>query len=77
MMTFLGFLAVTCIAIVAYIITTMTSVGVVEIFLIAIFGCAGIIAMILFSGGAIAKYTGKKVKNCFTNLSRGVKKLKK
>lgn len=77
MMAVLGFIAVACIAIVAFVIGTASSIGAFEVIMIALFGFGAIVAMIIFSVSVIGKYTGRKVKKGVVNIKSSIKKLKK
>lgn len=77
MMAFLGLVAVAGIALVAFIITTASTIGFLEILGIAIFGFVAAVAILAFAACAIAKYTGHKVKNRIRDIRVRVKRLKK
>lgn len=76
MMAFLGIVSVACITLVSYIVTTATTIGFMEILGIAVFGCVGAIAMLLFATFCMAKYTGHKVKSGVKYIRSKAKKLK-
>ena len=77
MMAFLGLVAVAGIALVAFIITTASTIGFLEILGIAIFGFVAAVAMLAFAACAVAKYTGHKIKSNVRNIRTKVKRLKK
>lgn len=77
MMAFLGTVAVGCIALIAYIVSTAATFGFVEILGVAIFGFVAAVSMLAFAAIAMAKYTGNKVKKGVSNIRYKVKKLSK
>lgn len=77
MMAFLGLVAVAGIALVAFIITSASTIGFLEILGIAIFGFVAAVPVLAFAACAIARYTGHKVKNGIRDIRVRVKRLKK
>lgn len=76
MMTFLGLVAIACISVIVYVITTSAAIGAAEIFMIAVFGFVAIVSMIAFSVFMIARYTTNRVKSNVRNIRLKVKRLK-
>lgn len=74
--TVLGIVAVACITVVTYIISTAATIGFMEILGIALFGFVGICAMMAFSAICMGKYGLSKAKKGMKNIRSKVKKLK-
>lgn len=77
MVAFLSLVSVACFALVAYIMSTAATIGFLEVLGIAIFGCVGLVAMIMLSIFMLARYTGHKVKNRVKDVRSWAKRLKK
>lgn len=74
--TVLGIVAIACITMVTYIISTAVTIGFMEILGIALFGFIDICAMMAFSAICMGKYGLSKAKKGVRNIRSKVKKLK-
>lgn len=73
MLYILGFVAIACMAVISYVVSTAAAIGVVEILVIAIFGFAAIVCMIAFTVFAMGKYAKHKASKAMIGVKSKVK----
>lgn len=77
MMVFMGLVSVACIALIAFVVSTASTIGAFEILMISVFGFVGLVSALAFTVMAVAIYTKKKVKTGVDNIADRIKRFRR